>query len=414
MANISFGSLMKNPLVLGVLATEMTGNLAKSYTEAENQSRAEEALQTEKLKSVAAATGQIQTEVPREGLFGKIGAATGLISPTTPAKPYQIAEEGLAVQGQQAAMQQAVEAAISKRKELGPEGWQKFKSQLSEGNAFQKLLSSQLPDIPPTPYEKKQAEGIGKGATVIEYAQPGSGQQDKVVQKKPGEEAEAGYSFHVPPKPEKSLERIGEEAAARTAGGITGKLNSDIASSPNPYYDPTKGTPVTKSMTIAEARRAGYIPASPKAVQSYNDARTVTSKLDELDAIAQRRLPSTKGMNEKMAAIAIGKSWLDLTSRTKLLNLDNEANDLVYAGQLPAIQLIHQIQQRYPSTIEMNKIEPLIPGKTDSRESFHEKVQSLKAYLSSGINQGAREDAGTIIKSEGESAATDWIGGGDE
>lgn len=407
MAHLSFGSLLKNPLVLGVLATEMTSNLAKSYTESQNQARADEAEQTKELTEVAGVTGKIQTEVPKTG-FGALLSKTGLTSPTTPLKPYQIAEQGQAVQGEQAAMQSQVEDAISKRKELGPEGWVKFKQSLAEGNTFQRLLAGQLPDIPQTPEETKALRDT-KGATVIDYG-AGPGGKDIIEPKVAG----ATGNFHVPPKPEKSLERIGEEATARTAGGITGKLNSDIASSPNPYYDPTSGNPVTKKMTIADARKAGYIPASPKAVQSFQDAKAVTSELDRLDAIAQRRLPDTTGMSDAQKAIALGTSWATLHAKTGLVNTDNEANDIVNASKLPAIQLIHDIQQRYPSQIELKSIEPLLPGPRDSRESFHEKVVRLKSLLSHGINQGAREDAGTIIKSEGESAATDWIGGGSD
>jgi hypothetical protein len=408
MARLSFGSLLKNPLVLGVLATEMTSNLAKSYTEAENQSRAEEADQTKQLTEVAGATGKIQTEVPRSGLFGQIGSKLGLVSPNVPLKPYQIAEEGQAVQANEMGQTEAVQKAMQARKELGPEGWVKYKQSLAEGNAFEKMLAGKLPDIPETPEEAK-AKRDTKGATIINY-RAGPGGSDIVELKVPG----ATGLFHVPPKPEKSLERIGEEATARTSGGITGKLNSDIASSPNPYYDPTTGNPVTKKMTIAEARKAGYIPASPKAVQSYNDAKAIVSELDRLDAIAQRRLPDTTNMSDTQKALTLGRSWATLHAKTGVVNLDNEANDIVNASKLPAIQLIHDIQQRYPSQIELKSIEPLLPGPRDDRQSFHEKVMRLKSLLSHGVNQGAREDAGTIIKSEGESAATDWIGGDGE
>ncbi len=408
MARVGFGTLLKNPLVIGVLATEMTSNLAKSYTEAQNNERADEAAQTEQLKSLAGATGQIQTEVPREGLFGKIGSKLGLVSPNVPLKPYQIAEEGQAIQGNQMAQTEAVQKAMQARKELGPEGWIKYKQSLAEGNTFEKMLAGKLPDIPETPEEAK-AKRDTKGSTVIDYG-AGPGGKDIIEPKVPG----ATGNFHVPPKPEKSLERIGAEATARTSGGITGKLNSDIASSPNPYYDPVSGNPVTKKMSIAEARKAGYIPASPKAIQSYQDAKTVSSELDRLDAIAQRRLPDTVGMSDGQKAIALGRSWVTLHARTGIVNMDNEANDIVNASKLPAIQLIHDLQQRYPSQIELKSIDPLLPGPRDDRQSFHEKVVRLKALLSHGVNQGARSDAGTIIKSEGEAAATDWIGGSDE
>jgi hypothetical protein len=380
MAHLSFGSLLKNPLVLGVLATEMTSNLAKSYTEAENNSRAEEAQQTQELDTIAASRGEPITEMPRQGLFGKLASKAGLISPTTPVSPYQLASENLAIQGQQGAQ----------RKE----------------QREQKVvdIAQERADA-----EKLKAQQGGKQATIINYG-AGPGGSDIIEPKVPG----ATGLFHAPPKPEKSLERISEEAVARTSGGITGKLNSDIASSPNPYYDPATGNPVKKSMTIADARKAGYIPASPKAIQSYQDAKAVTSELDRLDEIAQRRLPDTTGMSDAAKTVVLAKSWATLHAKTGFVNTDNEANDIVNASKLPAIQLIHDIQQRYPSQIELRTIEPLLPGPRDDRQSFHEKVMRLKSLLSHGVNQGAREDAGTIIHSEGESAATDWIGGSDE
>lgn len=411
MSDFSFGSLLKNPLVLGVLATKMTSNLAQSYTEVQNQQRADEAQQTKELSSIAGQTGKITTEVPRSGLFGKIATQFGA-SPNVPLKPYQIAEEGAAVQAGQAAQQADVEKLIGLRKELGPEGWANYKSKLMEGTPYQRKLVEMAPDIPELPSEKKAQQEQSTSKTI--YLPDGSTREISIPKGgtyNPETVFGKGASLKAPNKPDKSDEAIESGAAARTRGGIRGKLDSSIFASPNPYYDPRTGNPVTKEMSQRDARKAGMIPASPKAIQSYNDAKSVVSELDRLDEIAQRRLPDTASLSDNMKALAIGKSWATLHAKTGILNLDNEANELVNASKLPAIQLIHEIQQRYPSQIELKSITPLLPGAADDKQSFHDKVVKLKSLLSHGIQQGAREDASSIIGKEGEDAAKDWVGG---
>jgi hypothetical protein len=297
---------------------------------------------------------------------------------------------------------------IDLRTKLGPENFAKLMSSQKEGNLYQKTLAGQVPDLSAlTPAEIK-AEKENKGATIIDYGAGPEG-KDLIEPKVAG----ATGNFHVPPKPKDTDAETESKAAARTRGGITGKLDSSIFSSPHPYYDPNTGKPVTKEMSIRDARKAGNIPASDKAIQSYKDAETVTAELDRLDTIAQRRLPDTMGLSDTQKAIVLGKSWATLHAKTGVVNLDNEANDIVYAAKLPAIQLIHDIQQRYPSQIELRQIEPLLPGPRDDRASFHAKVMRLKELLSHGIGGGAREDAGTIIRSEGEAAASGWIESGD-
>jgi hypothetical protein len=349
-SKVSFGSLLRDPLVLGVLGAEVGTNLVGSYMTAEKERQEEEKFQAEKSQVIGQATGVAPTTVPTTGIksvFSKIGLA----SPTQPATPYELAAGQAGVMSRKALQMQAIDAAIAKRPIVGPgEGWQNFAKQFTEQTGLT------LPDLSkPTPKELKD----GQGGRLIFYSRDGKS-QDMAVPYRPGTTvfAPPGMSLSKPGQPRESEEEkvrtAGEMAEARGRAGEKVYFEGDAAM---PYhnqvmYDADMNPITTKGQTREEVLRNGGAAYGPKEIASIQDAKGLDKQLDDIQKIVDTRLVSSSDPNFQAKRIT---NHLAIIADSHL-STDSDAYALYNAPSVLAIQLTRLMAQQRMNQQEINAV----------------------------------------------------------
>jgi hypothetical protein len=96
MSRSGFGDVLKNPLVIGLLASHLAENLAQSYGQAKQNAMMPDPTE-QAFERQALATGKPVTEMPNTGMMHRI---FGVGSDMTKASPDTMAREQLALRGQ--------------------------------------------------------------------------------------------------------------------------------------------------------------------------------------------------------------------------------------------------------------------------------------------------------------------------
>jgi len=414
MARISFESLLKNPLVLGLLGTEMTGNLAKSYTEAQNQQRAEEEQQAKKLETIGQAGGAEPTGTER-GMFGKLAAKTGLIPEQAPLTQYENAAYQVGATARATAQQGLVDAAIAKRSIIGPgQSWLNFSKD------FTAKTGLQLPDLSaPTPKEVKE----GQGGKIVWYAKDGK-ERDIVTPYVPGTTifAPPGYSAAKLPRPPISeaekVDTAGKEAYARGKAGEKVYFEGDAAMPIHNtvMYDADMNPVTKKGMTREQVLAAGGAAYSPKEQDSIAEAKGLDKQFDDLRRIINAKLLSSSdgsfqtraGANQVALNAAAGKYQV---FGVGMKATDPDAFNLVYAPNVLSIRLARLMTQQRLNQREIDTVSQYIGGLSGkSREVALDNLNKAQEFVDLRLRKRIKASADDTAGKIGRDYATSFWG----
>ena len=414
MAKISFGSLLKNPLVLGLLGTEVASNLSQSYMTAEQERQKQEQFQAEKAQTIGQATGIAPTSMPTTGLRG-LFSKIGLASPTEPLTPYEEAAGQVGATARATAQQGLVDAAIAKRSIIGPgQSWINFSKD------FTAKTGLQLPDLSaPTPKEIKE----GQGGKIVWYAKDGK-ERDIVTPYVPGTTifAPPGYSAAKLPRPpiseEEKVDTAGKEAYARGKAGEKVYFEGDAAMPMHNtvMYDADMNPVTKKGMTREQVLAAGGAAYGPKEQDSIAEAKGLDKQFDDLRRIINAKLlPSSDGSfqtragaNQVALNAAAGKYQV---FGVGMKATDPDAFNLVYAPNVLSIRLARLMTQQRLNQREIDTVSQYIGGLSGkSREVALDNLNKAQEFVDLRLRKRIKASADDTAGKLGRDYATSFWG----